>query len=261
MFKPHRCFTRDKAFGACDSCYVKNNHGMPVIGLPGVYALKNGGLIRRVDPGGYYSLEEIPQRDNGRGYRVVTIRRPDGSHVTKKVHRLVWQAFNPDHKLTPEEHIDHIDHDKTNNRIDNLRLRDASENSADCRKTSRAGMRVLTAEQKRMVATLAVAGFGTKAIADLAGIGETTVRRLKKQIDEILKNTPEGTTARKELSMGQPRPGEDGYAEFYRKRALRKNKAEPKTCVVCGRAFYRQCFKDSSTCSVSCFETWKNKES
>lgn len=149
------------------------------------------GDIRRVQMP-YTSETPLKPRNDGRGYLCVTLEVRSRASlsgkitITRKVHRLVWAAFNGEYPSF-HEHIDHIDHDKTNNHINNLRLRDASENSADCKKTSRKGMRVLTKEQKRMVLALAATGkWGTKALADAFGVGQTTVRRMKTQADEIL---------------------------------------------------------------------------
>ncbi len=41
--------------------------------------------------------------------------------VVRKAHRVIWDLCNPDDLLKPGEQIDHIDHDRRNNRITNLR--------------------------------------------------------------------------------------------------------------------------------------------
>ena len=38
-----------------------------------------------------------------------------------KAHRIIWDMINPDDKLTPNHQIDHINHIRTDNRIENLR--------------------------------------------------------------------------------------------------------------------------------------------
>lgn len=56
------------------------------------------------------------------GYRAV---RLDGKHFF--AHRLVWQMKHGD--LEPEEFLDHIDRDKTNNKLSNLRKFSHSQNA------------------------------------------------------------------------------------------------------------------------------------
>lgn len=72
-----------------------------------------GGLIYR------YSEKDdklilCKQSDNGKGYLRITT--PNG---TVKSHRLVWETFNG--KIPSGMEIDHIDSNKQNNCIDNLR--------------------------------------------------------------------------------------------------------------------------------------------
>lgn len=44
------------------------------------------------------------------------------------VHRAAWDLANPEDKLKPGEEIDHIDHNKINNKLSNLRKVTSSEN-------------------------------------------------------------------------------------------------------------------------------------
>ena len=120
----------------------------------------------------------LPVRLDGRGYACVNMR-VGGQRITRKVHHLVAEAFMGP---TPAGcHIDHLDGDRLNNRLENLRFRPAGENSAGGRKTSRAGVRPLTEQQKNAVDVLTQAGWRTSDIAIALGIGCTTVRRLKRQ--------------------------------------------------------------------------------
>lgn len=89
-----------------NDAYVKNKHGKRFV----------RGKIRKntIRKGGY----------------VINSFYLNGKRKSDYVHRLVWRYFGngtePDHKFT----IDHIDNDKTNNRIDNLRIISSRENTS-----------------------------------------------------------------------------------------------------------------------------------
>lgn len=148
-------------------------HFTRIPGFPYFAEVETGGIFYR-NAGSYHAVKT---RSDGRGYLCVTLFDDNMQRKTRKVHRLIMscQVGRP---LAKEEHVDHINHVKTDNRGNNLRLRSPSENSADCAKTPRLGMRILTAHQKGMVFTLLAAGFRTGEVAHLLGIGCTTVRRI-----------------------------------------------------------------------------------
>lgn len=76
------------------------------------YEASNTGQIRKAKTG-YIK----PQQIDNRGYKVITLWM-SGKKYCKKVARLVWAAFNGcDCGLT----VDHIDQDKFNNNLANLR--------------------------------------------------------------------------------------------------------------------------------------------
>ena len=92
----------------------------------------------------YRPEREIVPNDNGNGYQYVSLCK-DGKRVNSYVHRLVAEAFLP-HSET-ENVVDHIDHDKRNNGVRNLRLVTQVENvrysakrmrhpRSECRKTN-----------------------------------------------------------------------------------------------------------------------------
>lgn len=89
-------------------------------GYEGLYQVSNLGrvhsLYRNIILKGFIDQD---------GYRLVTIYK-NNTKSNKTIHRLVAQAFipNPENK----SHVNHIDEDKTNNRVDNLEWMTAKEN-------------------------------------------------------------------------------------------------------------------------------------
>ena len=82
------------------------------------YEASNKGRIRRAE-----NERILKQQVDSRGYKVVTIWS-NKKKYTRKVARLIWSAFNDECKLT----VDHIDRDKHNNVLTNLRCISNSEN-------------------------------------------------------------------------------------------------------------------------------------
>lgn len=103
----------------------------PVRGYEGYYEASNDGRIRsikRTTTSGKVLRQHIGKRN---GYCTVSLS-VNNIKKTKRVHKLVYLAFHPDADL-PDRYskdmtIDHIDGNKTNNCIDNLRVCTQSEN-------------------------------------------------------------------------------------------------------------------------------------
>ena len=75
---------------------------------------KRSGTIRILKPGKYRG-----------GYLHVYLCK-DGKGKKCSVHRLVWEAFNG--KIPPDMQVNHINEDKTDNRLENLNLMTCKEN-------------------------------------------------------------------------------------------------------------------------------------
>lgn len=95
----------------------------PVPGYEGRYEVSDAGCVRtlRTDP-----PRAIHHNTHPNGYIQVRLYRA-GVGATLKVHRLVLQAFIGDEAGRPC--VNHIDHDKANNRLENLEWCTHAENS------------------------------------------------------------------------------------------------------------------------------------
>jgi len=99
-------------------------------GFEGYYEVSDLGRVRTVARESVKSnnrkcvvKERILAQANVRGYKKVTLKC-DGIRKDMRVHRLVAMAFLD----KPKEMVNHIDGDKTNNRLDNLEWATRSEN-------------------------------------------------------------------------------------------------------------------------------------
>jgi len=103
--------------------------------LPGVQGVEVStfGKVRTLDrlvsseSGTYFTEGKVlKQYDNGYGYLIANIP-VDGKYVTKRVHRLVAQAFIKNPNNLPQ--VNHRDCDRTNNNVENLEWCDNTYNS------------------------------------------------------------------------------------------------------------------------------------
>ena len=98
-------------------------------GYEGLYQVSSKGKIKsveRTDRNNHKVKEKIRKLNSDKyGYLMVNLWK-DGTNKTSYIHRLVAQAFipNPDNKPC----IDHINTDKTDNRVENLRWVTPKEN-------------------------------------------------------------------------------------------------------------------------------------
>jgi hypothetical protein len=98
--------------------------------LQQLFDYRAGTLVRKVDRGrnggSRWKSGEVAGHKLTGGYTGISI---DG--VGYKLHRLVWLWH---HGVWPDGHIDHIDCDPTNNRIENLRVVSDAQNMQNIRK-------------------------------------------------------------------------------------------------------------------------------
>ena len=90
----------------------------PIIGFDPVYFADEEGNIYRND-------KMMSPVDNGLGYKQIKLRL-NGSRYNRYIHRLIWETFNG--SIPDGYEINHINHDKSDNRLVNLELVTHSDN-------------------------------------------------------------------------------------------------------------------------------------
>lgn len=92
-------------------------------GFEGLYAVSNRGIVMNIMSG-----KVLKNRIDSFGYAIVYLSKGDGTKPKQiRIHRLVAQAFIPNTLNLPQ--VDHIDENKKNNDVSNLRWVTASQNN------------------------------------------------------------------------------------------------------------------------------------
>lgn len=110
---------------------------LPVTGFEGIYDVSNLGAVRRIKPYklGKFVNQPLPRiltgGNNGRGYKTVLLSDSDTRRSkTYKIHQLVANAF-----LGPrpeKQEINHINRDRSDNRLCNLEYVSHQRNMKHC---------------------------------------------------------------------------------------------------------------------------------
>lgn len=103
--------------------FIDNVEVVPVEGFDDYYVSRDGRVWSTKGKGRW-----LRPASTGKGYLKVVLCR-DGKTFTKKVHRLVAEAFVPNDDPEHKDTVDHKDNDKTNNRADNLQWLSHTDNT------------------------------------------------------------------------------------------------------------------------------------
>ncbi len=95
-----------------------------IVGFEDRYQVSTHGRIKKLNPDGEDKIF-IPATNN-KGYNSIKIYREDLTYKNFLVHRLVAMAFIPNPDNLPQ--VDHLDRDRNNNYVDNLKWSTCSQN-------------------------------------------------------------------------------------------------------------------------------------
>ena len=159
-----------------------------IVNLYGVdYFVRDDGKIfstKNIGRGKYH--KELTQHLRYDGYPVVTVGT-NKKRVQKTVHRIIAETFIPNPQNLPE--VDHIDNDKTNNRVENLRWISSFENKSripfqvrsECRIGSKNGNAKLNENQVREIRQLYNTGeYNMNQLSKMYSCGWTTINHIVK---------------------------------------------------------------------------------
>ena len=149
-----------------------------VLGFEGLYRVSNKGNIfsveRRDSLGRKIGGRIIRPRYDKDGYLIINLYK-DGKSKTKKVHRLVTEAFIPNPKKLPE--VNHRDEIKANNELSNLEWCDTRYNSNYGTKNERIAQKLSKKVKAVNVETGEVVEFNSTQEAGRKGYDNTAVSK------------------------------------------------------------------------------------
>ena len=122
-----------------------------IVGYEGLYQVSNIGRVKSIKRD-----KILKEQLNERGYLRVSLSK-NGKHKTWRVHRLVMITFIG--YVEGKDQVNHIDGDKTNNRLDNLEYVTPKENT---NRAWKKGIAKYTDERKEKLRKIALEKWKTK---------------------------------------------------------------------------------------------------
>lgn len=153
-------------------------------GYNGIYEVSNYGRVRSLKR---KAPKILKQANNGYGYLTVTLNRNAG-RTTVKVHTLVAKAFLPNPNNLPT--IDHINKNRADNRVENLRWANYQDQAKDTKWGSDVKNRVICVETEEVFDTALKA---SEWIVD-QGLSVSAASEVAKRIRTLCRGTG-GSTA------------------------------------------------------------------
>lgn len=157
---------------------------LPIKTFEGHYAVSDTGQVKsldRVTCHGRRRKARILKQAHIYGYAYVNLSK-DGAKSMRRVHRLVAEAFLTNPLDLPDVH--HVDHQRDNNRIENLRWVDAATNMAEASRAGRLdgwsrgyGIR-LNQEEVDQIRRQAASGEVSENLGTKFGVTGRTVRHI-----------------------------------------------------------------------------------
>lgn len=159
-------------------------------GFLGLYEVSNLGRVRSLDRivpttrgQRHFHSYILSQTTDKKGYKTVLLCK-DGKQRTKKVHRLVAQAFIPNNDLLKQ--VNHKDGNKSNNNVANLEWCDNSYNQKHAyglglnlpRKGELNGCHKLTEKDVVEIRQRYGNGYTQRQLSTLYDVAQTTIHRV-----------------------------------------------------------------------------------
>lgn len=147
--------------------------------FPGYYASPEGRLFSIAMRKDGSRLDEMSPCPNTHGYLAAKLQR-EGRQVTRSLHVLVAEAWHG--RRPPQMEVRHLDGNRLNNHIDNLRYGTKSENSADTVRHGRVYTQKLDEAAVREIRALCAEGKLTKPeISRKFGVSDATIYQINRR--------------------------------------------------------------------------------